>query len=248
LAAPTPVFIETSNGFVYSYNPARVEVKGLLGGDIWCKRGSGSFFNAGSILEDQSVYFDLDFTDLGTLADGLEYTVSCYLETEEGNSSTVQQVYKYQSGSICSPDFGMALEDKGIILNTLATAYSVVANLPILGDLIFLDCVIYNDFYSNLVVVSTEDLTYHLNAFNVDEDVNIPLNGLKSSMTAWLTGTGYSAIKTTITTVLWIALMFGLFFKFIFPMVWTSTHPDQSGGLNKTISEVEDKLEEDMFK
>jgi hypothetical protein len=224
---PTPLFDETQPNYTYSYNPIRVSVTGVLDGDIWCKRGSGSFGNKGSVLAMGKVYFDLDFTDLGTLADGLEYPVSCYLETEGGNSDTVTQIYTYHERALCAPDLGIQQGDQGLINNVYNSIYYTLASTPILGDLIYIDCVIYNDFYSNLTSVTTTDLSYNIKLFGVDQAATVPLTTLKSSMGVWIGGsTGYSGIKTLVTTVVWCLILFGLFFGFVFPEIRASDKAD----------------------
>lgn len=224
----TPIFDETVPNFIFPFNPARVSVIGMEDGNIWCKKGSGSFVDYGAVLENEKIYFDLDFLDIDDpLVDGLEYTVSCYLETIGGNSDTVQQVYTYKAQSVCSTDFGVSSGDKGLIVGLFGSIYGALSSIPVLGDLIYLDCVIFNDFYSNLDDQAVADLDYHITAFNYDSDVSVPLVSLSSSMNDWLTGSGYSGIKTTVTTFVWLVVLFGLFFAFVFPEIRHNEKADE---------------------
>lgn len=221
----TPIFNETQPNYNYSYNPIRISVTGRQDGNIWCKKGSGSFVNYGGYggEEEETVLFFLDFTDLGELEDGLEYTVSCYLEATEGNSEKVSQIYKYNGSSFCIGDFGSSTGDSGIVYNIFSYIYSGLSKTPIIGDLMVVDCIIYDDFYLNLETLAVEDLSYTINLFGQEHNTLIPLVLAKNTMQNWVdSSTGYSSIKDEITTVVWCIILFTIFFKFVYPQILQS--------------------------
>lgn len=123
--------------------------------------------------------------------------------------------------------------DTGTVETIIGNIYQYSANIPVLGDLLFLDCVIYKDFYENLETMATTDLDYHVTAFNIDSDESLPLELVKSSLETWVSGiTGYEAFRTTITTVIWCIILFGLFLVFIFPEIHHSEKDEHDDHAN----------------
>jgi len=99
--------------------------------------------------------------------------------------------------------------DEGDVLAIFSNLYQWIANTPVVGDLLFINCILFTEFYGELETTALIDPVFHLHAFGLDQDVDIPLSDTYDQIATWTSGiVGFSAFKTALTTLVWCILIF----------------------------------------
>jgi hypothetical protein len=108
--------------------------------------------------------------------------------------------------------------DTGIIASIFGGIYSSLANVPIIGDLMLVNCIAYSNFYGNLnqfQALTNPSVT--LSILGNSQNFQLPLTQVKSSMETWVSGiTNYEDFRTTITVVIWAFIIFSVVFYSLF--------------------------------
>ena len=167
----------------------------------------------------EQLFCDNEDCDNSTYADStyaLEMRTWVDIDTPEPITPSLPDVVA------CLPHNYIPPEREGDIgdLNAIAeNLYQFLADTPIIGDALFINCVIYLNFYSELETITTSNIPFHINVFDTDETVQIPLQEVKIALETWVSDIeGYEDFRIVFTTFLWVIIAFGLYFALLHPL------------------------------